>query len=84
MSGISQNEGDELKAIVDKHINALSEHFDCVHIFVNRAEGDKQVTRALNRGGGNWFARYGQIREWVVYEEERMRVCARESEKASE
>lgn len=50
-----------------KHAQALGEHFDSVHIFVNRVEGP--ATRGLNWGIGNWFARFGQIREWVIKEE---------------
>lgn len=77
MSGISQNDPDELREMVDRHVNALSEHFDTVQIYVTRQEGEKDQTRGINRGAGNWFARFGQVREWVVYEEERMRECAR-------
>lgn len=74
---ISSNEREEIVALIDKHVNALSEHFDAVHIFVTRNEGDKDQTRCANRGSGNWHARYGQIREWLIYEDQRIRECAK-------
>lgn len=77
---ISSNEQEDLVAMLDKHVNALQEHFEHVHIFVGRNESDKDATRSVNRGGGNWYARFGQISEWLVYEKERIRVCARDSE----
>ncbi len=76
----SSNEHSELVKMIDKHVNELAEHFDGVHIFVNRNEGHADQSRGINRGAGNWFARYGQIREWVVYEEQRIRECAKRSE----
>lgn len=63
--------------LVMRHVNELSEHFDNVHIFVSTHHGDKDRTRVINQGSGSWFARYGQIREWVIYEEENIRDFAR-------
>jgi len=78
---ISSNEREELVKMVEKHVNALSEHFECVHIFVSRNEGENDLTRTINRGAGNWFARYGQIREWLIYEDQRVREAATKSER---
>jgi len=77
---VSSNEQDDLVAMLEKHVNALQEHFEHVHIFVGRNEPERDATRSVNRGGGNWFARFGQIQEWVIYEKERIRVCAQKSE----
>ena len=46
----------------------LGEYFDAVEIFATRHEEDGTVN--VNWGSGNWFARYGQIRAWIVKEEE--------------
>lgn len=80
---------DEHKADIerlDALVAALGEFFDNVHIFVTKHEtppGEtEQKTFSANRGTGNWHARYGQIKEWVVYEEERIRVTARHDEEA--
>lgn len=46
---------------------ALGEHFDTVQIFTTRYEPESDhctVNRSL--GSGNWFSRYGQVKEWVV------------------
>lgn len=57
---------------------ALGDHFDSVQIFVTRhmpAEADG--TRIVNYGSGNWFARYGQVRHWVIEHEEQARESVR-------
>lgn len=78
---ISSNQREEDRDRVQDHVNKLLDHFDTVQIFVSRhmpAELDGTVT--CNRGGGHWNARYGQVREWLVYEEERIRLCARRND----
>lgn len=63
--------------LIDGYIDQLGEHFDTVQIFVTRhmpAELDGTIT--VNRGAGNWCARYGQVREWLIYEEEKIRAVA--------
>lgn len=37
-------------------------------------------TATTNRGAGHWHARYGQIREWLVYEDQRIKEAARKAE----
>ncbi len=61
-----------------QHVEQLGEHFDVVHVFCSRYSAtDKPPTMAINRGSGNWFTRYGQIKEWVLYEDERIKLCAK-------
>lgn len=55
----------ELKLIQDA-INTLSEHFDSVHIFVTRHENDETGTYSIQRGSGNWWARLGFIKAWLL------------------
>ncbi len=43
---------------------ALMEHFDTVQIFVTREQ--EGGTIAANFGGGNWYARRGQVGVWMV------------------
>jgi hypothetical protein len=66
--------------LIDRHVNQLAEHFDTVQIFVTRSEGDRDQTRCINRGAGNYCARAGQIAEWLVYENEKTRIACRERE----
>lgn len=78
---------DDPKSIEDmdrlKHAaRLLGEHFDCVQIFVSRHEPyqrDGTVNAAY--GEGNWFARYGQIQEWMVRQDERTRDHIREEQR---
>ena len=59
-------------AILEKHANALMEHFDNVQIFVTRCD-PAVVDGTINAtfGLGNWFARYGQVKNWINGEERR-------------
>lgn len=43
----------------------LGEHFDAVHVFATRHEGDDKGAVFVHHGVGNYFARYGMMREWV-------------------
>lgn len=64
-------------ALINKHVVALGEHFDTVHIFASRhIPGDENGTAIFNRGSGNWCARVGHIKEFIIYEDERIRQCA--------
>lgn len=47
----------------------LMEHFDTVHIFVTRHVSDDEGTTAASWGGGNWYARRGQIGDWILKQE---------------
>ncbi len=67
----SEEEMDLLK----QHANQLAEHFDTVQIFVTRhAAGELDGTVNANWGAGNWCARYGQIRNWMIKQDERTRM----------
>lgn len=68
------NEEDKREADADfervkKAVEDLGEFFDTVQIFTTRhLEGDKG-TVSYRFGGGNWHARYGQVREWLLIQE---------------
>lgn len=78
MSDELKAEREEAVRMLDEHCNQLMEHFDSVQIFVTRHEEAKAGgTIYVNRGAGNWFARCGQIREWVVFEDQKIRETAK-------
>lgn len=56
----------EANRLVDEFILKISEHVDSVTVFVNkkRDEGNKGTWHMIN-GYGNWYARFGQILDWV-------------------
>lgn len=69
-------------AIVEKAINGLAEHFDTVQVFVTRYIGgestiDHGSTLNISKGTGNWHARVGQTKEWILKEDEAARDSVR-------
>ncbi len=78
MSAEQQKQDD---ALIEQALKLLSEHFDAVLIFVSRHEpGELDGTLKMSRGAGNFYARYGQAKEWVIMEEEGMREHLRNQE----
>jgi hypothetical protein len=63
--------------IVRKAMEQIGEHFDNVQIFATRHESGKGTIN-IHMGNGNWYARYGQVKEWIVKEEEDSRQSVRE------
>lgn len=62
-----------------RHVDQLGEHFDTVMIFTTRHEaGTRGGTVNAHWGSGNWFARYGQIRHWLIKEDEGAKCEPRE------
>lgn len=55
--------------MLDRILAQLSEHFDSVQIFATRHNGDH--TLSAQRGTGNWYSRYGAVREWVAQQDAR-------------
>lgn len=64
-------------ARIDKALQTLSEFFDTVQIHATRYDSASGQTCRIDKGTGNWFARYGQIKAWVVREDESFRVETR-------
>lgn len=63
---------------VKRHVEQLLEHFDTVQIFVTRhMPAELDGTRMVSTGGGNWFARYGYCKEWLIKEDEQARQQCR-------
>jgi hypothetical protein len=60
----------------------LREHFDSVQIFASRwnPDGKESDTFSYSMGQGNYNARYGQVRGWILKQEEQYRVEARKGE----
>lgn len=66
---------------VKKVAEALGEHFDTVQIFCTRHEaGTDDGTINIAWSTGNWFTRYGQVREWLIKADERTRKYIREND----
>ncbi len=55
---------------VNEALKMLSEHFDSVQIFTTRYDSSDVGTINIHKGIGNWYTRYGQVKEWCVREDE--------------
>lgn len=66
------NQDKDLK-LVQLAVDQLIEHFDTVQVLVTRCNGDEDGTVSVSLGAGNWFARYGHVKDWIVKEEEKVR-----------
>lgn len=72
-----ENPKDRDMKLLKSHTLQLMEHFDNVQIFATRQDSEGNGTITADFGGGNWYARYGQIVEWTETQNERARVNVR-------
>ena len=56
----------------------LFQWFDTIQIFVSRIDPKDQKTHYEAAGQGNWMARSGQVREWLIVQDEVLRENARQ------
>jgi hypothetical protein len=68
---ISKADTDDEMKILSRCAAQLQEHFETVRIFatVKTPDGDGLSTRHLTYGKGNYFAQYGQVKQWAIAEE---------------
>lgn len=55
---------EQLEDAVDKALAAVNLHCDTVQIFCTVHTSD-EGTVAYQKGRGNWYARFGQVRAWA-------------------
>jgi hypothetical protein len=68
-------------ARLDACLAHLGEHFDTVQIFTTKHDGgDDATTHSFKKGIGNWYARFGQVMEWVTQSNEDARIDVRKNE----
>lgn len=78
MSEISADHPDWKR--LEEAVDALQEHFEAVHVFATRHETETEASDgesgalAFCLGRGNYYARYGLIREWMLRQDERSRM----------
>lgn len=58
------SEGDRDFARVDNAAAALGEHFDSVQIITTKLSSGETTTTSVGRG--NWHARQGSVRMWLM------------------
>jgi len=73
------SELESLKHRVQKSCDALSEHCESVHIFVTVMDHEGH-TRSIEYGHGNFYARLGQIDEWLTVQKTFQRLWAQKKD----
>lgn len=63
---------------VKRHVTMLSEHFDTVQIFVSRYDDSEGETAVIHNGKGNYYARYGHVKQWLKVEERNIQTESEE------
>jgi len=59
------------EGVLERAINALGEQFSTVQVIATyETDGD---TTMFHHGTGNYYARYGSVKEWVAMQEERFK-----------
>lgn len=61
--------------LIEETVDNLSQHFDTVHVLATRYEGSDTLN--ISKGSGNWYARYGQMREWLLKADEQTKIGTR-------
>lgn len=62
-------------AALNRALDTLIERFETVTIFATKHETEDSSSYCVGRG--NWFARYGQVRNWLIKREEETRCGVR-------
>ena len=71
MNSENFDENDPDLELLHEHVKELKRHFDTVHVFATRHEPIKSGgTCSFQSGEGSWPARYGQIKLFLIRQEE--------------
>lgn len=73
---VSDGDLEYRERLVNSKINELSEHFDAIRIFVAH-RSSAENTACYTTGRGNFHAQVGQVREWIIRQDEYVREAAR-------
>lgn len=79
--GVPEAEKNEDMELIARHARELGEYFDSVQILVSRHEPEiEDGTINASYGVGNWYSRYGQVRDWLIKADEHIRKNVRQQE----
>ncbi len=67
---MNAHEKKQMEEMIQRKACELAEHFDSVQIFVTRHRGGEEMTASYEFGKGNFYARYGQIAEWLSIQDQ--------------
>lgn len=75
---------DERLDVLKRHTAQIMEHFDAIQIFATKENAEEQTTTVMSWGGGNWYARFGQVQEWIVQQNARAEIKVRREDDADD
>lgn len=56
---------DEIEKLMTQKTSELLEHVESVRIFCTFHDGSTEESKAIDHGGGNFYAQLGQVQEWL-------------------
>lgn len=74
MTRHEQNKRDQKK--IRDAVDALMPFFDSVQVVATRLDPANGATESYHVGDGNWYTRFGSVKEWIVKEEARIQTAA--------
>ena len=70
---MNEQERDDKMKLIEQTCSRLQEHFDSVQIFATKHDPTmSEGTINWHYGSGNWFTRWGQIKDWISRKESEM------------
>lgn len=63
--------------LLENQVKMLRQHFDTVRIFATKYDNETGETWSFDEGAGSFPAQYGQIREWLLIQDEYAKGWAR-------
>lgn len=62
---LNSGDSEEIQNFIRKCVEMLGKRFDAVQVFASKHDNKTGKTFHAAAGLGNWYARYGQVTEWV-------------------
>lgn len=75
---MTPQESEDILKMVEDIASKLAEHVDSVRIFVTKTgDGSTSNSGAITTGRGNLYAQLGQVKEWILTQDEYVKENAR-------
>jgi len=82
---MTEDQRDKKLELIRNQVRVLMQSFDTVQIFCSKYETEHgNHTYEYQSGDGNFLARYGQVRGWVIHEDARNSGCHNDDKNTGE
>lgn len=69
---------DNIEKLVREYASKLAEHCDSVRIFITKhGDGSADDSISFSEGRGNFYSQIGQVKEWILMQDEYSKCKAR-------